>query len=98
MISEVSCDTEDWSNDAENSALKSHKLHFKTLKLKTFILNIFTILLFLYCIFDQLHVVLVSRPFKNITKLLLTPKFEQCIQYVYINAFVYILLLYIYGH
>ncbi len=30
MISERSCDTEDWSNDAENSALHhSNKLHFK---------------------------------------------------------------------
>ncbi len=27
MISEGSCDTEDWSNDAENLAL--HKLHFE---------------------------------------------------------------------
>ncbi len=25
MISEVSCDTKDWSNDAENSALPSQK-------------------------------------------------------------------------
>jgi len=24
MISEGSCDTEDWSNDAENTALPSH--------------------------------------------------------------------------
>jgi len=30
MISEGSCDTEDWSNDAENSALHSCKLIFKT--------------------------------------------------------------------
>ncbi len=30
MISEASCDTEDWSNDAENSALHhSNKLYFK---------------------------------------------------------------------
>ncbi len=29
MISEGSCDTEDWSNDAENSALKFEKLHFR---------------------------------------------------------------------
>ncbi len=30
MISEASCETEDWSNDAENSALKHrNKLHFK---------------------------------------------------------------------
>ncbi len=29
MISEGSCDTEDWSNDAENSALYlRNKLHF----------------------------------------------------------------------
>ncbi len=29
MISEGSCDTEDWSNDAENSALHHrNKLHF----------------------------------------------------------------------
>ncbi len=30
MISEESCDTEDWSNDAENSALNhKKKLYFK---------------------------------------------------------------------
>ncbi len=30
MISEGSCDTEDWSNDAENSALQHmNKLNFK---------------------------------------------------------------------
>ncbi len=30
MISEGSCDTEDWSNDAENSAVHHrNKLHFK---------------------------------------------------------------------
>ncbi len=30
MISEGSCDTEDWSNDAENTALHHrNKLHFK---------------------------------------------------------------------
>ncbi len=30
MISEGSCDTEDWSNDDENTALHhSNKLHFK---------------------------------------------------------------------
>ncbi len=29
MISEGSCDTEDWSNDAENAALRHrNKLHF----------------------------------------------------------------------
>ncbi len=31
MISERSCDTEDWNNDAENSALyHRNKLHIKT--------------------------------------------------------------------
>ncbi len=35
MISEGSCDTEDWSNDAENSAfLYRNKLHFKETSLK----------------------------------------------------------------
>jgi len=30
MISKGSCDTEDWSNDAENSALRHrNELHFK---------------------------------------------------------------------
>ncbi len=30
MISEGLCDTEDWSNDAENSALPSYELYIKT--------------------------------------------------------------------
>ncbi len=50
MISEASCDPEDWSNDAEDSA--SH--HRNQLHLKKIILNCnkyFRILLFiLYCI------------------------------------------------
>jgi len=29
MISEGSCDTEDWSNDAENSCHSMNKIHFK---------------------------------------------------------------------
>ncbi len=29
MISEGSCDTEDWSNDAENFWSQDNKLHFK---------------------------------------------------------------------
>ncbi len=34
MISEGSCDTEDWSNDAENAALRHrNKLHLKQTKL-----------------------------------------------------------------
>ncbi len=36
MISEWSCDTEDWSNDAENSALPSleKKWHLKYIKIE----------------------------------------------------------------
>ena len=58
MISEGSCDTEDWSNDAENSALHHrNKLHLKK------------ILLF-YCNFDQINAASVSiRVFHMISKL-----------------------------
>ncbi len=31
MISEGSCDTEDWSNDAENSALPSQNIFFQNI-------------------------------------------------------------------
>ncbi len=42
MISEESCDTEDWSNDAENSTLRhNNKLHFKTYSKRKVILIIF---------------------------------------------------------
>ncbi len=33
--SEGSCDTEDWSNDAENSALKSHEFIFKYIQIES---------------------------------------------------------------
>jgi len=40
MISEGSCDTEDWSNDAENSALHHrNKLHLKIQLEKIFQMN-----------------------------------------------------------
>jgi len=40
MISEGSCDTEDWSNDAENSASHNrNKLHFKIFSERKVILN-----------------------------------------------------------
>ncbi len=36
MISVESCDTEDWSNDAENSALHHrNKLHFKNIQIES---------------------------------------------------------------
>ncbi len=42
MISEGSCDTEDWSNDAENSTLPPQKeMAFKILKYKYLILKVF---------------------------------------------------------
>ncbi len=35
MISEASCDTEDWSNDAENSALHHrNELHFDNIQIE----------------------------------------------------------------
>ncbi len=41
MISEGSCDTEDWSNDAENSALRHrNKLYFKVYENRKTILEI----------------------------------------------------------
>ncbi len=51
MISIRSCDTENWSNDEENSALhhRNNITFHNILKLKTFFLNFelyFTILLF----------------------------------------------------
>jgi len=40
MISEGSCDSEDWRNDAENSALHHrNELHFKIYNKTTAILN-----------------------------------------------------------
>ncbi len=45
MICEGSCDTEDWSNDAENSALHHrNRLHFKYIQIKRVLLNCNSIL------------------------------------------------------
>ncbi len=42
MISEGSCDTQDWSNEAENAALHHiNKLHLNTYKKRTKIIIIF---------------------------------------------------------
>ncbi len=55
MISEGSCDIEDCSNDAENSALHhSNKLHFETYWNNYNYVNI----LQYYCTFDQINSVL----------------------------------------
>ncbi len=65
MISEGSCDTEDWSNDAENSAAHhSNKLHFNIYTHRNqlfYILIIFHNITVFYCIFDQINAALVSR-------------------------------------
>ncbi len=55
MISEGSCDTEDWSNDAENSALITGISNIK-IENTPFILYI---TLLLYCVFDQINAALV---------------------------------------
>ncbi len=63
MISEGSCDTEDWSNDAENSALITGINYiFKYIKKKIFISNCNNISQYycFYCIFDLIKVALVN--------------------------------------
>ncbi len=74
MISEGSCDTEDWSNDAENSALH-HRNKNNTFKLcykkNTAILNFNNIYCF-YRILNQinaafLRIRLLSNTVKNLT-------------------------------
>ncbi len=56
MISEGSCDTEDWSNDAEKSALITGINYI--LKHLFWIANI---LHNIYCSFNQINAALVSR-------------------------------------
>ncbi len=62
MISEGSCDTEDWSNDAENSALLlRNKLHFKIYSDKKLLFKIVLIIYnisFFPCILDQINAAL----------------------------------------
>ncbi len=53
MISEGSCDIEDWSNDAENSALHHrNKLYFKYIQIEysDFKLEYYFRILLFYCI------------------------------------------------
>ncbi len=60
MISEGSCDIEEWSNDAENSAL----CHFKVYKNRKPILEItirFHNITVFFCIFDRINTALMSR-------------------------------------
>ncbi len=63
MISEGSCDTEDWSNDAENSALirgTSYILKYIQTENILYYNNISQCYCF-YCIFDQINAALVTR-------------------------------------
>ncbi len=61
MISEGSCDTEDWSNDAENTALITEiNYTLKYIQTEIVILNCNNISQF-YCIFYFKIAVLVSR-------------------------------------
>ncbi len=57
MISEGSCDTEDWSNDAENTALHhGNNWHFKIYYTK----KVKLLTKYIYCIFDQINAASVS--------------------------------------
>ncbi len=60
MISEGSCEAEDWSNDAENSALhhRNNKLNFILFKLQNY---------FEYSIFDQINAALASTCNNTVT-------------------------------
>ncbi len=53
-----SCDTEDWSNDAENTALIT-EINYSLLSQKAVILNSNNISQF-YCIFNQINAALVN--------------------------------------
>ncbi len=79
LISEGSCDTEDWSNDAENSAAHHrNQLHFNIyLKKKPVIWNFNNISYYccFYCIFYPINAALVSRRvFKTISRNLTNTK------------------------
>jgi len=52
MISEGACDSEDWSNDAENTALITGINYILLYSQKTTLLQQFY---YFYCIFDQIN-------------------------------------------
>ncbi len=56
MISEGSCDTEDWRNDAEKSALTSFKkIHKKYITIEnSYFCNNISQYYYFYCIFHQI--------------------------------------------
>ncbi len=71
MISEESCDTEDWKNDADNSTLITRIMNMYSDRKQSFeTVIIFHNITSFYCIFDQIKL------FKINYKILLTPNFE----------------------
>ncbi len=67
MISEGSCDTEDWSNDAENTAFITEINHIlKYIKTENGYSNNISWYYRFYCIFDQKNAALVSIKTKKI--------------------------------
>ncbi len=83
MISGGSCDTEDWSNDAENSALITGiNLHFTIYSNRSIILNSNNISQYycFYCSFEQINAALVS---------------QRYYYSFYIKHFIFILFLYL---
>ncbi len=64
MISEGSCDTGDWNNDAEKSALITginYILKYNKTENHYFKLQIYSTILVFFCIFDQINGALMSR-------------------------------------
>ncbi len=56
MNSEGSCDTKDWSNDAENSASHhTNTLHFKYIQIENIYCNDISQYYCFHCIFDQIN-------------------------------------------
>jgi len=73
MMSKGSCDSDHWSNDAENQLwITGINYILKCIKIgdvKCYNVTVF------YSIFDQINAALVSTALKNIKKVLQTPNF-----------------------
>ncbi len=73
MISEGSCDTEDWSNDAGNSALHHRNNYIlKCIVIENSCIDISQYYSF-YCDFDQINVVFVRDFFQKHLQITWTP-------------------------
>ncbi len=70
MISEGSCDIENWRNDAESSALHWNKLHVKNINIQNSCFKQFLLYLTIFTnIFNQINAAIVIR--------------RQCIKTIY---------------